>query len=98
MRTQVRCRKCGEPKSPGRCKPCRAAYLRAWARANRARRAAQARVRYEGDSAVRESSKQRSFRWRRTNRAHYLMKKREQNNRQRARARQERAAGVLGYA
>lgn len=84
---RARCRKCGGDKGPGRCLPCRRAYLREWAGRNREQRAAQARRRYEGNPLVGELSRARNYRWREENRAHYLELKREQSRRYRERHR-----------
>lgn len=87
MATRKRCRKCGGEKGPGRCRPCRAAYLRGWASRNRARRAYGARLRYRENPQVREGGRARNYRWRGENRGHYLELKREENRRRRQRLR-----------
>lgn len=92
--TSKHCRKCGREKGPGRCRPCRSAYLREWARLNRARRAAGARRRYEERPRVAELSRERNYRWRQENRGRYLELKREENRR--ARHRPKATAGTPG--
>jgi hypothetical protein len=79
------CRKCGQPKEPGRCRPCRKAYLSAYGVANRERRGAQARSRYRASEETRERAIQRQYRWRGGNRKQHLEKKRLENLRRRAR-------------
>lgn len=79
------CKKCGRPKGPGRCHPCRQAYLRAYGIAHRARREEQARARYQQNEDVRGTAKQRQYRWRAENRNRYLERKQMENWRRRAR-------------
>jgi hypothetical protein len=95
--TRKRCRKCGREKGPGRCRPCRAAYLRGWASRNRAGRAYEARLRYQESPRAREQGRERNYRWRGENRGHYLELKREENRRRRERLRSAAAPPSPDY-